>query len=462
MAPRNPTELALSSSHPSNWERVGDVAFMSPYALSSMEVWKLMHAQRFLRGFALATIGAVVAGMTLAACGAGGSSANKNLVIATLLPVSGTDAAVGEPTQYGVDLAVSQASLGNGYTLKVSHFNYEGANGPDTAIGATDAQQIVSNANIMGVVGPFNSGIAVVTIPITNAAGLTMISPTNTNPGLTKVAYAAENGINFSRLHPAGKADAYFRVCGTDDVQGRVDGDVALGAPINAKTAFVTDDESVYGKGLATQFTKEFTAKGGKIIGTAEITAAQVSNAIQLASTIANANPDVVFYGGVTSQGGGAIKKDLVAKGYNKAMVGGDGIADDPAWLTTAGSGAVNTYGTVAAPGVSTLTSAAATAFKSDYTSFVNGKPNNTLLPYSVQAFDAANIEITAIKNLITAGKAVTRASVRDGVAGINYNGLTGDITFDSNGDNSGTKAYSVYVVNSSNQWVFLSQVNVQ
>ncbi len=427
-----------------------------------MEVGKLMHAQRFLRGFALATIGALVAGMMLAACGSGGSSANKALKLATLLPVSGTDAGVGQPTQYGVDLAVSQASLPNGYTLSVLHENYEGSAGPDTTIGATVTRQIVSDSSVVAVVGPFNSGIAKVAIPITNAAGLTMISPTNTNPGLTQEAYAAANGINFALLHPAGKPDAYFRVCGTDVVQGRVDGDVAAGAPINAKTAYVTDDETVYGKGLAAQFTKEFEAKGGKVIGTAEITGTQISSAPALAATIANANPDVVFYGGVTSQGGGAIKKDLVAKGYNKPMVGGDGIADDPAWLTTAGAGAVNTYGTVAAPGVSTLTSAAATAFKSAYTSFVAGKPNNTLLPYSVQAYDAANIEITAIKNLINAGKDVTRANVRDQVAGINYNGLTGDITFDANGDNSGTKAFSVYVVNSSQQWVFLSQVNVQ
>jgi branched-chain amino acid transport system substrate-binding protein len=279
---------------------------------------------------------------------------------------------------------------------------------------------------------------------------------------LTQEAYAAANGINFALLHPAGKPDAYFRVCGTDVVQGQVDGDVAAGSPINAKTAYVIDDESVYGKGLATQFTKEFEAKGGKVVGTGEITAAQISNASALATTIANANPDVVFYGGVTSQGGGAIKKDLVQKGYNKPMVGGDGIADDPAWLTTAGAGAVNTYGTVAAPGVSTLTSSAATAFKSAYTSFVAGKPNNTLLPYSVQAYDAANIEITAIKNLISAGKTVDRAGVRDQVAAINYSGLTGDITFDSNGDNSGTKAFSVYVVNNTQQWVFLSQVNIQ
>jgi len=401
------------------------------------------------------------AGLSLAACGpSSGSSGNKNLVIGTLLPVSQVDAGVGLPTQYGVDLAVSQnANLGNGYTLSVVHKDYEGASGPDKTQGASKATELVNNANVVAVVGPFNSGIAQVTIGITNSAGLTMISPTNTNPGLTLQQYAAANGIIFSQLHPSGKPDAYFRTCGNDIIQGKVDGDVAASAPINGTKAYVIDDSSTYGKGLATQFTNEFKSKGGSIVGNAEITSAQISTAPQLASTIISAGPDVVFYGGVTSQGGGAVKKALFDAGFTKPMVGGDGIADDPMWLTTAGDGAVNTYGTVAAPGVSTLTSAAATKFKSDYTAFVAGKPDNTLLPYSVQAYDDAMIEITAIKGLISAGKDVTRANVRDAVAAINYNGLTGDIHFDSNGDNAGTKVFSVYTVDSTKTWVFLSQV---
>ncbi|MEO7000467.1 MAG: branched-chain amino acid ABC transporter substrate-binding protein [Ktedonobacterales bacterium] len=420
-----------------------------------------MRSSTFMRAAVRVSLVAVfAAGLSLAACGPSSSSGNKDLVIGTLLPVSGTDAGVGLPTQYGADLAISQnADLGNGYKLSVLHENYDGANGADTSIGAADATTLINNTKVVAVVGPFNSGIAKVTIPITNGAGLTMISPTNTNPGLTKEPYAAANDIIFSQLHPAGKPDAYFRTCGTDDVQGKVDGDVAAAAPVNGTKAYVVDDSTVYGKGLALQFTNEFKAKGGTVVGTAEITATQISTAPQLASQIISAGPDVVFYGGVTSQGGGALKKDLFDKGYTKPMVGGDGIADDPQWLVTAGDGAVNTFGTVAAPGVSTLTSAAATKFKSDYTSYVAGKPNNDLLPYSVQAYDDAMIEITAIKSLISAGKDVTRANVRDAVAGINYNGLTGNIHFDSNGDNAGTKVFSVYTVDNTKQWVFLSQV---
>jgi branched-chain amino acid transport system substrate-binding protein len=395
----------------------------------------------------------------LAACGApGGGGGNKALKIATDLPVSGTDAAVGLPTQYGAALAVQQnKDLGSGYTLSIVNMNDEGTSGPDASVGAANIQKLISDSAVMAVVGPFNSGVAKQEIPVANGSGIVLISPANTNPGLTKKEFADANGINFDLLHPAGKPNYYFRLPGTDDVQGKVDADIALAAPISATSAYVVDDSTTYGKGLATVFTQEFQAKGGTIAGSTSITPNQVSNLPQLATTIISKNPAVVFYGGVTSGGGGALKKALVEKNGNMPMVGGDGIADDPAWLTTAGSAAVNTYGTVAAPDISGLTSDVAAKFISDYKAAFPGKD---LLPYSAMAYDAAMIEITAIKNLIKAGKDVTRKAVRDEIQGISYTGVTGSISFDANGDNAGQKVYSVYSVGTDGQWKFTQLIN--
>jgi branched-chain amino acid transport system substrate-binding protein len=404
-------------------------------------------------------VAVALSSLGLAACGtSGGGSVNKALKIGTDFPVSGTDAAVTLPAQYGVDLAVQQnKDLGSGYTLSVVHKNDEGTSGADPSIGAANIQQLIADSAVMAIVGPFNSGVAKQEIPIVNKNTIVLISPTNTNPGLTKQEFAQENGINFDLLHPAGKPEAYFRLPGTDDIQGKVDADIALAAPINATNAYVVDDNTTYGKGLAKVFTTEFTGKGGKIAGNTSITPDQVSNLPQLATTIVSKNVNVVFYGGVTSGGGGALKKALVEKGGNMALVGGDGIADDPAWLTTAGAAAVNTYGTVAAPDISGLTSAVAQKFITDYKAAFPGKD---LLPYSASAYDAAMIEITALKNLIKAGKTVTRAAVRDEVAGISYDGVTGHIAFDANGDNSGNKVYSVYGVGSDGKWAFVRLVN--
>jgi branched-chain amino acid transport system substrate-binding protein len=403
-------------------------------------------------------VAVALSSLGLAACGSSGSSANKALKIGTEFPVSGTDAAVTLPAQYGVDLAVQQnKDLGSGYTLSVVHKNDEGTSGADPSIGAANVQQLIADSSVMAAVGPFNSGVAKQEIPIVNQNTFVLISPTNTNPGLTKQEFAEANGINFALLHPAGKPESYFRLPGTDDVQGKVNADIALAAPISATTAFVVDDNTTYGKGIAKTFTTEFTSKGGTVVGSTSITPDQVSNLPQLATTIVGKNPAVVYYGGVTSGGGGALKKDLVEKGGNMPMVGGDGIADDPAWLTTAGAAAVNTYGTVAAPDISGLTSATAQSFITAYKAAFPGKD---LLPYSASAYDAAMIEITAIKNLIKSGKAVTRAAIRDEVAGISYDGVTGHISFDANGDNAGAKVFSVYGVGTDGKWAFVKLIN--
>ncbi len=412
----------------------------------------------------IAFAGLVLGAMTLAACGSGsgGASTNKHIRIGTEFPVSGTDAAVTLPAQYGVDLAGQQnKDLGNGYTLEIVHFNDEGASGADASIGANNVQKLVNDTQVMAIVGPFNSGVAKAEIPIVNQAGLVEISPTNTNPGLTLEQYAEANGIVFSQLHPAGKKNAYFRIPGNDVSQGAADAKVALSPQVGAKTAFVVDDNTTYGKGLSDFFTQSFSAGGGKVVtnGRTSITPDQVSNLPQLATTIKNANPDIVFYGGVTSQGGGALKKDLVAAGYNKPMIGGDGIAADPAWITTAGAAAVGTIATVAAPDPASLTSPAAKTFADQYHAAFPGKD---LLPYSAQAYDAAMIEITAIKNLIKANQPVTRANVRDQVASIQYDGVTGHISFDENGDNAGVKVFSVYAVLPADptKWAFQTTLN--
>ena len=411
----------------------------------------------------VAVIGAAVVLGALAACGSsGGGTSTTNLVIVTELAVSGTDAGAQLPMQYGADLAIQQnADLGHGYHLSVQHDNYEGTSGVDASIASNNVTQDVQNSSIIAIMGPFNSGVAKVIIPTATRGHLVMISPANTNPGLTKEQYAQANGITFSQLHPSGYPEAYFRLPGTDDVQGKVDAQIAAAAPVNAKTAYVVDDDTTYGIGLANYFVSNFTANGGTVLGRSSITATQASSFPSLAATIKSKNPDAVFFGGVTSGGGGLLKKDLVSAGYTKPMVGGDGIAEDPAWITAAGATAANgTYGTVMAPDSSTFTSGPAATFLSAYKAAFPGKD---ITPYSAMAYDATMIEITAIKNLITAGKAVTRENVRAEVASIQYTGVTGSLSFDANGDNSGQKVYSVYWIDASTngQWAFKQQGSV-
>jgi ABC-type branched-subunit amino acid transport system substrate-binding protein len=75
-------------------------------------------------------------------------------------------------------------------------------------------------------------------------------------------------------------------------------------------------------------------------------------------------------------------------------------------------------------------------------------------------AYDCAMIEITAIKNVIASGQPVTRDAVRAEVQKANYAGVTGQISFDANGDNAGPKVFSIYAVDSSKKWGYKTQIN--
>jgi branched-chain amino acid transport system substrate-binding protein len=408
---------------------------------------------------------AVIVGLSLivaalASCGAvggGGNTSGGTVCLGTDFPVSGTDASSGTPAQNGAVLAANQnKSLHKNYTLQIKTFD-DAVNGVHNATqGATNVTKMVSDSCILAMVGPFNSGVAGAEIPIATQAGMAMISPANTNPGLTLQQYANTYGFDFAKMHPSGKPEAYFRLPANDVVQGKEDATIASDA--GAKKAYVVDDSEAYGKGLADFFTQYFTQGGGTVLGRDAITGNNTAQLTSLVAKMKATNPDVVFYGGVTANGGPALRLAMSSNGMGKVpMVGGDGIAGDPGFIQIAGASAEGTTGTVAAPDISGLTgNAAAQKFQTDYQAAFNTAP----ITYSVVSYDAAMIEITAINSVIDSGKTPNRANVLAAIAGINYPGIIGNISFDQNGDNAGQKVFSIYTVQNG-KWVFVKSVPV-
>jgi branched-chain amino acid transport system substrate-binding protein len=412
-------------------------------------------------------VGALAIGVTLAVgalagCGAVGNSGTTNggtVCIGTDFPVSGTDATSGTPAQNGAVLAADQAATLHGnYKLQVKTFD-DAVNGVHNATqGATNVTKMVSDPCILAMVGPFNSGVAGAEIPIATAAGLAMISPANTNPGLTLQQYAQKYGFTWTAMHPSGKPEAYFRLPANDVVQGQEDAAIATQA--NYTKAYVVDDSESYGQGLADFFTQYFTQGGtGTVLGRDAINGSNTAQLTALVDKMKATSPQVVFYGGVTANGGAALRLAMSTNGMSAVpMIGGDGIAGDPGFIQIAGNSAQGTTGTVAAPDISGLTgNPAAQKFQTDY----QNKYSTAPITYSVVSYDAANIEIAAINSVIDSGKAPTRANVLAAIANTNYNGIIGNIRFDQNGDNSGQKVFSIYTVQNG-QWVFVKQVPVQ
>ena len=87
-----------------------------------------------------------------------------------------------------------------------------------------------------------------------------MISPANTAPELTK---PGSDDATLGTLYPSGTRN-YFRVVTADDVQGAAAANWAT--ELGFKTAYILNDQEVYGKGVANVFEATFKELGGTVV----------------------------------------------------------------------------------------------------------------------------------------------------------------------------------------------------
>jgi branched-chain amino acid transport system substrate-binding protein len=398
----------------------------------------------------------VFTALALPGCALGnGGSTTRTLSLLTVFPLTGADGALGLAMQRGVDLAVQQnASLGGGYQLTVNHV--------DESLGI--ASQVVAAAiaggQVMGVVGPFSSESALTIEPLVERANLVTITPSATLSGLTQAKRAAEEGLDFAQLRPQNAPVAFLRLPQTSDAEGKAAADLALASSqqhgLSARSIFIVDDGSVSGKALSNAFSAELTAKGGSIAGRQSVTSAAMANPLPLVAAIVRAYPDAVFYAGNTLVGA-QLRSALSLSGLPKLpLLTANPIADNPGWSDAVGAPQIagSTTALLSTHDLSTLTDAQ--SFVSAYQAAYQGAAP---LPQAAMAYDAAMDEIAAINTAINAGKAPTASAVLAGVTSSAYHGVTGDLSFDKNGDNTNAPPFSVYTCDTKGAWTYRASV---
>jgi branched-chain amino acid transport system substrate-binding protein len=357
------------------------------------------------------------------ACGSSTSTTGPTVVkIGVELPLSGGEAPNGGPTLNGIKLAIQQIAV-PGYTVQLNTQDdaVNGVNNPDQ--GAKNIATLVSDTSVFAVVGPFNSAVAKAEIPVSNEAGLIQCSPANTNSTLTIGATA----VALRQAHP--DKIAYVRVVANDDYQGLADATIAF-KDLSKKAMYIVDDQTTYGKYLADVVQAQFTKMGGQVVKR-DGAGTNVSDYTSLLTAAKALNPDVVFYGGVTSTGGGVLRKQMVANGMGALpFIGGDGISDGAAsvassFLNIAGDqGDVGTWMTTAGahdiPDRATLSTAYKTAF------------NAELGAYSAAAYACTQVYLEALK-AVGPDREKIRAYVTDPSHA--FDTVLGSIGFDANGD---------------------------
>jgi branched-chain amino acid transport system substrate-binding protein len=374
------------------------------------------------------------------ACGSTstGTTVKGTIDIASDLPVSGADASSGLPTQYGAQFAVTQKGSVDGFTLVFTPFD-DAVNGKhDPTKGAQNVQQIISDSKALGMVGPFNSGVAAAEIPVANQAPLGMISPSNTNECLTLAFDYCQKyaGYTAASLRPTGKNN-YFRIAANDTHQGPAMADFAFDT-LKITTVAVWDDQEPFGLGVANNFAKEFAAKGGKVVDRQGF---DTSSKPDFHAWLNKAKADGAqgIYAGATSASYGCIPRAESQGIFDPSSfyLGPDGIGDGQC-LKDAGTTMANDH-MYASQGVADANSnptAAATiaAYKAAH-------PNpSDIGAYTWAGYDCAAILIDAIDRAIKAngGNLPTRQMVIDQMAKTtNFAGLTGTYSLTATGDPS-------------------------
>jgi branched-chain amino acid transport system substrate-binding protein len=331
--------------------------------------------------------------------------------IAILAPLSGPVPTFGVSTRDGALLAIKEWNAKGGVLgAKITPVVEDSQCTPDPAVNA--ANKVIDQDKVHYIVGEVCSSASIPVSEIANAAHVLQISPTSTNPSVTVGA--------------DGKVKPYiFRACFIDPFQGQVAAKFAL-TTLKYKTAFVMQDQSNdYVKGLAEFFTKYFTDGGGKIVGNENYTGKDTDFSTILAK-VADAKPDMVYlpdYYNVVN----LVTKQAKEKGITATFMGGDGWDSSDLDLAASDGGYYTNHYSAqdTRPEVQNWVKAYGAEYKDD-----KGQPK---VPDALAtlAYDATNMLLTSIQ---TAG-ADDASKVKDSMAAINFNGVSGKITFDANHD---------------------------
>jgi branched-chain amino acid transport system substrate-binding protein len=316
-------------------------------------------------------------------------------------PITGANAATGAEMKNGVDQAIADLNAAGGILDQKITQEY----GDDVS----DPKQGVSVANKFGgdgvkfVIGHYNSGVTIPASDVYRENGILEITPASTNPTVT------ERGMwNI------------FRTCGRDDQQGEVAGSYILAHFRDKKVAFV-NDKTTYGKGLADETLKTIRAGGMNDVLYEGINTGEKDYSA-LISKIKQSGADLVYFGGLYTEGG-LIVRQMRDQGIKAPLMGGDGITSDE-------------FASVGGPGVegTLMTYGADPRNRPEAKAVVDEFRAKKFEPEAYTLYSYAGVQI--IKQAAEAAKSVQPKKVAEAMhSGMNFKTVLGDISYDKKGD---------------------------
>lgn len=329
------------------------------------------------------------------------AAAGGELKVAILAPLSGQVSTFGISTRNGAELAVEEWNAKGGVAgMKVTTVVEDSQCSADPAVNA--ANKVIDQDKVHYIVGEVCSSASIPVSQITEAKGVVQISPTSTNDTLT--------------LNSDGSTKKYvFRACYNDSFQGLVTGKFALDT-LKAKKAFIMYDQgNDYTIGLSNSFEKTFTGGGGTIVGKETYTKNDTDFSAILAK-VAEASPDVVFLGDYYPIVN-LVMAQAKEKGITAPFLGGDGWDSSDLDKTAADGGYYSNH----------YSPEDKRPIVQDWLKKYQAKYNAVPDALATLGYDAMNLLLASIQ----AAGVDDPAKVKDSMASIKWEGVSGTITFD-------------------------------
>ena len=218
--------------------------------------------------------------------------------------LTGPQATFGQSTHNGIMMAIDEVNAAGGINgRKIKVLTEDDQSKQEEAANAVT--KLISQQSVVAILGEVASSSSLAAGPICQANKVPMITPSSTNPEVTK------------------KGDYIFRMCFLDDYQGHTMADYVT-KTLGVKTAaLITDVKNDYSQGLGKYFEEEFVKNGGKIVARASFANGDSDFKSQLTAVKAS-NPEILFVPGYYTDIG-QIAQQSRDLGMTTPLVGGDG-----------------------------------------------------------------------------------------------------------------------------------------
>ena len=328
--------------------------------------------------------------------------------IGHVAPISGAQAAYGKDNENGARMAIEDLNAA-GVTIGGKKVKFELVAEDDAADpkqGAAVAQKLC-DAKVAGVAGHLNSGTTIPASKIYNDCGIPHITPSATNPNLTKPGYKTT-----------------WRLLANDNALGAGLAFYAADA-LKLKRIAVIDDRTAYGQGVAEVFKRTAATKGITIVDE-QFTTDKSVDFMSILTAIKAKNPDGVFFGGMDPQAGPMLRQMEQLGLTNVKYFGGDGICTMDLIKQSAGAKTLDNV-ICAEGGASLAKMPGGDAWKKRY----DAKYPNQFQVYSPYTYDATFVLVDAMKRAkSTDPKVYTPELLKT-----NFKGVTTTIAFEANGE---------------------------